>query len=129
MLAFCYKCWNEITSSPTICRKCGCSIDISSHDYEKQLLDLMPNSSAAKRAEICLVLGQREKRSANPQLISIALNDEDAIVRVAALRALGAIGDPSGIEEIAKVALDLKSPDHGVAKQILHNLKPQASTH
>ena len=115
MLAFCPHCWNEITHSPAVCRKCGTAIDVYSHEYEKQLLGLIPHGSAAKRAEICLVLGRREKRSAVPELLALFRGDPDDLVRAAALRALSEIGDAAALPEISKVAANEKSPLHPVA--------------
>lgn len=103
MLAYCPTCWNSISSSPATCRNCGTRIDVYSHEYEYQLVSLLAHSHAERRAEICLVLGSRGKRSAVPRLLEI-LTDPSTLVRVAALRALGEIGDPSAIPAVKKIA-------------------------
>lgn len=119
MLAFCPTCWNEITTSPTICRKCGAKVEVYSQEYEKSLLDLIPGSPPAKRVEICLVLGQREKGSAVPHLSALLYTHQETIVLVAVLRALGQIADTSALQEIAKIAADEKSPVCELARQII----------
>jgi|KBSSwiStaDraftv2_1062776.scaffolds.fasta_scaffold456134_1 HEAT repeat protein len=129
MLAFCPKCWNEITNSPTICRKCGASVIVDSQEYERQLLDLIPRGSATKRVEICLLLGQQKRRGAVSHLISIADRDPEAVVRIAALRALGEIGDASAIHEIANVATNQKSPVSAVAQEILRTFEARSGNH
>jgi len=122
MLAFCPTCWNEITNSPSFCRKCGVSVDVGSVEYERQLLSLVPNSNATKRAEICLLLGQRAQQSAVPHLAKLLRADPEGLVRMAALHALSEIGDPTALREIARVAANETSPVYAVAKDTL-NLK------
>lgn len=123
MLAFCPTCWNEITRSPGVCRKCGVNVDVDSAEYERQLLQLIPRSSATKRAEICLLLGKRAKQTAVPHLAALLCTDPEGLVRVAALRALSAIGDSASLREIAKVAADEESPVHAIANDMLRSLK------
>ncbi len=123
MLAFCPKCWNEITNSPAVCRKCGASITVDSQEYEQQLLNLIPRGNATKRVEICLLLGQQKRRGAVSHLISIVDKDPEAVVRIAALRALGEIGGASAIHEIESVATNQKSPVSTVAQEILRTFE------
>ena len=99
MLAFCHKCWAELHATPTVCIYCGASVDIYSRDYEKKLISLIPRSGAEKRVQICGVLGHRAKRSAVPALVEL-LRDPDVFVRIAAIRALGEIGDGSAATAI-----------------------------
>jgi hypothetical protein len=129
MLAFCPKCWNEITKSPTICRKCGASVNVDSQEYERQLLDLIPRGTSTKRAEICLLLGQQKRRSAVSHLISIVDQDPEPVVCIAALRALGEIGDASAIHEIEIVAMNKKSPVSNVAQEILRTFEARLGNH
>ncbi len=129
MLAFCPNCWSEITGTPTICRECGTRADVYSHEYEHRLVALIPNSDPAKRAQICLVLGQREKRSAVPHLLSLLSTDPDVLVRVAALRALSEIGDTSVVPEITRIAANESPPVRSIAKQLLGALKAHGNRH
>jgi len=123
MLAYCPNCWGEITGTPTICRKCGTGVDVYSHEYEHQLVALLDKSDAAKRAQICLVLGEREKRSAIPHLLVLIATDPEPLVRVAALRALSEIGDVSVVPAITKIAATDSPPVRSIAKQVLGSLQ------
>jgi HEAT repeat protein len=123
MLAYCPNCWGEITGTPTICRNCGTGVDIYSHEYEHQLVALLAKSDAVKRAQICLVLGEREKRSAVPHLLVLIATDPDPLVRVAALRALSEIGDTSVVPAITKIATTDSPPVRSIANQVLGSLK------
>ena len=108
---------------------CGANVDVSSLEYEKRLIELIPQSNAAKRAEICLLLGQRKNQAAVCHLVSLLCTDPEVVVRVAALRALSEIGDASALQEITKVATNETSPVGAVAKQILSTLKAQTGSH
>jgi len=127
MLAYCPNCWGETTGTPTICRKCGTGVDVYSHEYEHQLVALLDKSDAAKRAQICLVLGQREKRSAIPHLLVLIATDPEPLVRVAALRALSEIGDVSVVPAITKIAATDSPPVRSIAKQVLGSLQAHGS--
>ncbi len=122
MLAYCPNCWAEITGTPTICRKCGTGVDVYSHEYEHRLIALLGSSDATKRAQICLVLGEREKRSSVSHLLALIATDPDPLVRVAALRALSQIGDISVVPAIAKIAVTDSPPVRSIAKQVLSSL-------
>lgn len=129
MLAYCPNCWHEIAGSPTICRKCGTGVDVYSHEYQRQLVALLPKSDAAKRAQICLVLGEREKRSAVPPLLALLATDSDPIVRVAVLHALNDIGDTSVVPVITHIATTDSPPVRSIAKQVLDSLKAHGNKH
>jgi HEAT repeat protein len=123
MFVLCPNCWNEIHTTPAICPQCGTNVDLYSREYEKKLVAAVPQSSADRRARICWVLGSRGKRSAVPVLIDL-LHDPDVLVRVAALRGLGEIGDESAIPAIQKTA-DSDNPGvKTIAKHVLEMLKP-----
>lgn len=129
MLAYCPNCWHEIRGTPTICRKCGTGVDVYSHEYEHQLVALLDKSDAAKRAQICLVLGEREKRSALPHLLVLLATDPEPLVRVAALRALNEIGDTSVVPVITQIAVTDSPQVRSIAKQVLDSLKAHGSKH
>lgn len=124
MLVYCPTCWNSINSSPAICRNCGTRIDVYSHEYEHQLVSLLAHRHAERRAEICLALGSRGKRSAVPHLIEI-LTDPSTMVRVAALRALEKIGDLSAMPAVKKIANENTSLG-SLAKQVVNALEGHA---
>jgi HEAT repeat protein len=104
-------------------------VNVGSVEYEQKLIELIPQGDAAKRAEICLLLGQRKNQAAISPLVSLLCIDPEMVVRVAALRALSEIGNASALDEIAKVAVNEANPVRGVAKQILKTLKARAGGH
>jgi HEAT repeat protein len=124
MLAFCPTCWNAISTSPATCRNCGARIDVYSHEYERELVSLLAHSHAERRAEICLVLGDRGKRSAVPRLLEL-LTDPSTLVRVAALRALSEIGDRSAVPANKKIANDTSVGSF--ARQVVNALEGHGS--
>lgn len=94
MFVICPKCWRELNRPRTVCEKCGARVDFYSRSYERQLLAILPKADPETRAQICWVLGSRRKRSGLEPLL-VLLRDPDVLVRVAALRGLGEIHDPS----------------------------------
>lgn len=118
MLAFCHKCWLELHSTPTVCPNCGASVDVYSREYEKALISLLPRSDAEKRVQICSVLGHRAKRGAVPALIEL-LRDHDVFVQVAAIRALGEIGDGSAASAIDAVRANGRPEVSEIARKAL----------
>ena len=126
MLAFCPTCWNEITKSPTVCRKCGSIVNLASPEYETQLLYLLSACNSTRRVEVCLLLGQQKRRAAVRRLALIVGEDPEAVVRVAALRALGEIGDDSAIDEITNFASSEETPISSMAREILTAFKDRS---
>ncbi|HEY1464792.1 MAG TPA: HEAT repeat domain-containing protein [Terriglobales bacterium] len=98
-------------------------MDVGSAEYQQQLLRLVPHSSATKRAEICLLLGQRAQLTAVPHLATLLRTDPESLVCMAALRALIEIGDATALREIARVAANDESPVYTVANDMLKSLK------
>jgi hypothetical protein len=119
MFVLCPKCWNELKSTPASCPNCGSSVDLYSREYERRLIAVLPRSGAERRAQICWVLASRGKRSAVPVLIGL-LHDPDILVRVAALRGLGEIGDESTVPELERAAASESLAVRNVAKQVLN---------
>lgn len=102
MLILCSDCWHELKTTPTEWFKCGASVDFYSRDYGRRLVSMLAHSDAEIRAQICWALGSCRKPSFVPVLIEL-LRDPDVVVRVAALRRLGEIGDKSAagaVEEL-----------------------------
>lgn len=102
-------------------------MNVYSPEYERQLLHLLPRSNTSKRAEICLLLGQRATQTAIPHLAVLLGGDPECLVRVAALRALSQIKGPVALREIAKVAADENSPVYAAANDVLRRLKSAES--
>jgi HEAT repeat protein len=117
----CPKCWYELKTSPTECPNRGTAVDLYAREYARKLVAAIPRSSAERRAKICWVLGFRGKRSSVLALVQL-LHDPDVRVRVAALRALGEIGDESAINAVEKATVSEHQAVSTVARQVLNML-------
>jgi HEAT repeat protein len=102
MNILCPNCWHELSDSLAVCPGCDATVDLYSRDYEHRLIAALPDCETGRRADICLILGLRARRTAVPALLE-SLRDPEIVVRMAALRSLSEIGDRSaipGIEEL-----------------------------
>jgi HEAT repeat protein len=105
MLAFCTTCWTEISAQDQECGVCGANVDDDPRSYEQKLLGALSHPLPDTRSRICWLLGQKHATWAVPHLLRM-LKDCDLFVRVAALRALGEIGDPSSLEALNEAVED-----------------------
>lgn len=105
MFAFCTRCWSEISARDLICAKCGAMVDDDSRTYEQKLVAALNHPLSETRARICWMLGQNKVVGAVPHLLHI-LVDPDLFVRVAALQALGEIGDERALPALERFAAD-----------------------
>jgi HEAT repeat protein len=79
-------------------------VDEDPRSFEQKLAAALEHPLSETRARICWILGQKKASWAIPALVRM-LGDNDLFVRVAALRALGEIGDPSAMPALER-ALD-----------------------
>jgi HEAT repeat protein len=121
MFVICLDCGHELKATPAVCEKCGALVDLYSCEYERQLISALASADADTRAQICLVLGSRRKRSAIPTLIEL-LHDPDVLVRLAALRGLGEIGDASAVNAVEQLTDSKETIVQTVAKNVLKML-------
>lgn len=118
MFVICPECWGGLTENPAVCKKCGARIDLYSPDYERRLLSILPRADPETRAQICWMLGSRRKRSGLAPLLEL-LRDPDVMVRIAALRGLGEIGDRSAIDVVRQLTRSENVIVQTVAKNVL----------
>jgi HEAT repeat protein len=118
MFVICPVCWREMDTTPAVCGKCGTRVDLYSRDYERRLISALRGADAETRAQICWVLGSRRKRSAVSTLIEL-LRDPDVLVRVAALRGLGEIGDASSVKAVERLTASNDTVVKKVATSVL----------
>lgn len=121
MFLLCPKCWSELISGSTDCPRCGVHVDLPSPKYQRRLLAALAHASPERRSQICQVLASIGDREAVQGLIEL-LHDPDIFVRVAALRALGEIGDPSSVAAVEKLTLSQNLIVRGVATAVLKML-------
>jgi HEAT repeat protein len=108
MLAFCTRCWSEMYAKDTTCPHCGAQVDDDPRSFEQKLIGALGQPLPETRSRICWLLGQKRVTWAVPHLLKM-LNDDDLYVRIAALRALGGIGDPSAESALIAAASDEKA--------------------
>jgi HEAT repeat protein len=126
MVILCPKCWSEIEATRVVCEKCGAMVDLYSRNYEGQLLAVLRESEAPRRAQICRILGCRGKNTAIPALVEL-LHDPDVAVCEAAVRALGEIGDASAAVAV-KPMLNSQNEDlRSAARYVLRTLTGTAA--
>jgi HEAT repeat protein len=121
MFVICPNCWRELEATPAVCEKCGSHVDLYSQEYERRLISVLRGADAETRTQICWVLGSRRKRSALPTLIEL-LRDPDVLVRVAALRGLGEIGDGSSVNAVERLTASKDTVVQTVATSVLKRL-------
>lgn len=118
MLALCTRCWAEMRSDELVCAQCGRKAEQDLILYKKKLFAALHRVTPETRTRICWVLGLLGDSSAVPHLLEL-LEDNDAFVRVAALRALGQIGDESALPALQKAAKNESLLMRMVARQAL----------
>lgn len=121
MFVLCPKCWRELEGTRTVCEKCGTRVDFYSRTYERQLLSILSGADPETRAQICWVLGSRRKKSGLGPLLKL-LRDPDVLVRIAALRGLSEIGDPSAVDAVKELTNSDDSIVQTVARNVLKML-------
>jgi len=121
MFLLCPKCWNELKSGNTDCPHCGTAIDLRSPGYQRRLIAALLHASPERRCQICQALSSIADREAVRSLIGL-LHDPDIFVRVAALRALGEIGDPLSVAAVEKLTLTQNLVLRAVAAAVLKML-------
>lgn len=121
MFLLCPKCWSELKTGNTDCPVCGVHVDLTSPKYQRRLLAALARASAERRSQICQVLSSIGDREAVQGLIEL-LHDPDIFVRVAALHALGEIGDQSSVAAVEKLTLSQNLIIRAVATAVLKML-------
>jgi HEAT repeat protein len=126
MLAFCTRCWWQISDRDVVCTHCGAKVDDDPRSFEEKLTAALEHPLPETRSRICWVLGQKKAAWAVPHLIR-RLQDDDLFVRVAALRALGNIGDPSAESALEAAISDEKLLVRIVAQGALEQIRIRSS--
>ena len=122
MLAFCTRCWSEMHTDDLVCPRCGARVDDDPRSYDQKLSAALSHPLPETRARICWLLGQKRAIWAVPDLLKM-LRDADLFVRIAALRALGEIGDPSAEPELQAACKDDKPLVRVVAQGALEQIR------
>ncbi len=82
----------------------------------------LPNLSAKSQVQLLSALGDRGDVAARPAVV-VAVKSKDQSVRIAALRALGQLGDDSSVELLAQAAAGAKGAEQKAARDSLYRLR------
>jgi HEAT repeat protein len=82
----------------------------------------LPNLSARSQVQLLSALGDRGDVAARPAVVA-AMKSEDQSVRIAALRALGQLGDDSSVELLAQAASGAADAEQKAARDSLYRLR------
>jgi len=91
-------------------------------EVTRALADELPKLSAAIQVQLLAVLGDRGEKIALPAVVA-ATKTPDAAVRVAALKALGQLGDESVVMLLAERAATTTGEEQKAARQSLYRLR------
>jgi HEAT repeat protein len=84
----------------------------------------LPNLSAKSQVQLLSALGDRGDAAARPAVVA-AVKSEDQSVRIAALRALGQLGDDSSVGLLAQSAAGATGAEQKAARDSLYRLRGQ----
>jgi HEAT repeat protein len=82
----------------------------------------LPNLSVKSQVQLLSALGDRGDAAARPAVVT-ALKAENQSVRIAALRALGQLGDDSSVELLAQAAAGASGAEQKAARDSLYRLR------
>jgi len=82
----------------------------------------LPNLSARSQVQLLSALGDRGDAAAQPAVVA-AVKSENQSVRIAALRALGQLGDDSSVELLAQAAAGATGAEQKAARDSLYRLR------
>jgi len=91
-------------------------------EVTKALAKELPNLSAKSQVQLLSALGDRGDVAARPAVVA-AVKSEDESVRIAALRALGQLGDDSSVELLAQAAAGARGAEQKAARDSLYRLR------
>jgi len=91
-------------------------------EVTKALAKELPNLSAKSQVQLLSALGDRGDVAARPAVVA-AVKSEDESVRIAALRALGQLGDDSNVELLAQAAAGARGAEQKAARDSLYRLR------
>jgi HEAT repeat protein len=91
-------------------------------EVTKVLAKELPNLSAKSQVQLLSALGDRGDVAARPAVIT-AVKAENQSVRIAALRALGQLGDDSSVELLVQAAAGAKGAEQKAARDSLYRLR------
>ncbi len=96
--------------------------DMPGEDVTKALAAELPNLSPKSQVQLISALGDRGDAAARPAVVDAA-KSENQSVRIAALRALGQLGDKTTVTLLAQAAADAAGAEQKAARDSLYRLR------
>ena len=96
--------------------------DMPGEELTKALAAELPGLSPTSQVQLLSALGDRGDAAARPAVIAAA-RSEDQSVRIAALKALGQLGDDTTVGLLAKAAAGAKGAEQKAARDSLYRLR------
>jgi len=93
-------------------------------EITKALIKELPNLSPVAQMQLLSALADRGDRTALPAVIT-ATKAEEPSVRIAALKAIGQLGDASSVTLLAQTAANNKAEEQKAARESLYRLRGQ----
>ncbi len=91
-------------------------------EVTKALAKELPNLSATSQVQLLSALGDRGDAAALPAVIT-AVKAKDESVRIAALKAVGQLGDASSVDLLAQTAAATRGAEQKAARESLYRLR------
>ena len=98
--------------------------EMSGTEATKALAKELPNLSATSQVQLLSALGDRGDGAALPAVIT-AVKAKDESVRIAALKAVGQLGDASSVGLLSQTAAATKGAEQKAARESLYRLRGQ----
>jgi HEAT repeat protein len=96
--------------------------DMPGTEVTKALVKELPNLSAASQVQLLSALSDRGDAAALPAVIT-AVKKGDESVRVAALKAVGQLGNESSVDLLARTAAQTRGAEQKAARESLYRLR------
>ena len=96
--------------------------DMPGAEVTKALVKELPNLSAASQVQLLSAFSDRGDAAALPAVIT-AVKAENESVRIAALKAVGQLGDESSVDLLARVAAVIRGAEQKAARESLYRLR------
>lgn len=96
--------------------------DMPGEEVTKALAAELPNLSPKSQVQLISALGDRGDAAARPAVVA-AVGSKDQSVRIAALRALGQLGDGTTVTLLAEAAAGSKGDEQKAARDSLYRLR------
>jgi HEAT repeat protein len=103
---FCPSCWSQVDQAVTFCPHCGVDIQnaLDQRDYIAKLIAALTHPEASTPIRAAWILGRLRASAAVGPLMTLLQGNADVYIKMAAVEALGRIGDANARPLLAGLA-------------------------